>query len=57
MHFKVSLRKYEDEKCSEMYPKHRHLTRGIDTSTQMCYGDTENEEVPTDTCQVIFVCM
>lgn len=54
MPFQVLLRQYTDEECSERYPEHRNLARGFDTSIQMCYGDTENQAAPTDTCEVIF---
>lgn len=54
MLFQVLLRKYTDEECSERYPEHRLLARGFDTSIQMCYGDTEKQPGPTDTCEVIF---
>ncbi|CAB3260971.1 unnamed protein product [Arctia plantaginis] len=47
----VSLRRFTEEDCSERYPKHRHLINGFDVLTQMCYGDTGDQQVPTDTCE------
>ncbi|XP_050559828.1 serine protease snake isoform X2 [Spodoptera frugiperda] len=44
----VTLRKYDTQTCSKLYPKHRHLVKGFDEATQMCYGDDKD---PKDTCQ------
>ncbi|KAF9797952.1 hypothetical protein SFRURICE_019295 [Spodoptera frugiperda] len=44
----VTLRKYDTQTCSKLYSKHRHLVKGFDEATQMCYGDDKD---PKDTCQ------
>ncbi|KAJ8705462.1 hypothetical protein PYW08_012508 [Mythimna loreyi] len=44
----VDLVRYDAEKCSQLYPKHRHLLDGYNHTTQMCYGDTQ---VAKDTCE------
>ncbi|KAJ8705463.1 hypothetical protein PYW08_012509 [Mythimna loreyi] len=44
----VNLVRYDAEKCSQLYPKHRHLRDGYNHTTQMCYGDTQ---VAKDTCE------
>ncbi|KAJ8708938.1 hypothetical protein PYW07_013542 [Mythimna separata] len=44
----VNLVRYDAKKCSELYPKHRHLREGYNHTTQMCYGDTQ---VAKDTCE------
>ncbi|KAJ8705458.1 hypothetical protein PYW08_012504 [Mythimna loreyi] len=44
----VDLVRYDAEKCSQLYPKHRLLRDGYNHTTQMCYGDTE---VAKDTCE------
>ncbi|XP_022819097.1 serine protease snake-like [Spodoptera litura] len=44
----VTLRKYDTQTCSKLYPKHRHLVNGFDEATQLCYGDDND---PKDTCQ------
>uniref|UniRef100_A0A2A4JMC3 Peptidase S1 domain-containing protein n=2 Tax=Heliothis virescens TaxID=7102 RepID=A0A2A4JMC3_HELVI len=44
----VKLQRYDEEKCSQLYPKHRHLVHGYNHTTQMCYGD---ETDPKDTCE------
>nr|XP_049703856.1 serine protease snake-like [Helicoverpa armigera] len=44
----VKLERYDEETCSQLYPKHRHLVHGYNHTTQMCYGDYEK---PKDTCE------
>ncbi|XP_052757190.1 serine protease snake-like isoform X2 [Galleria mellonella] len=44
---KTELFQFSKEECSSKYKPNRLLKRGIDHSTQMCYGHRER---PTDTC-------
>ncbi|XP_075987271.1 venom protease-like [Anticarsia gemmatalis] len=44
----VNLEQFSAQECDAMYPVHRHLRRGYDHRTQMCYG-SKTEVV--DTCE------
>ncbi|XP_075987364.1 mast cell protease 1A-like [Anticarsia gemmatalis] len=44
----VTLREYNETECSTSYPIHRHMKRGYDHATQMCFG---SHSKVTDTCQ------
>lgn len=45
---KVILTKYTHEECSSKYPAFRLMKQGVDTASQMCYGD---RTMSKDTCQ------
>ncbi|KOB68290.1 Serine protease HP21 [Operophtera brumata] len=44
----VSLTKFSDEECEDMYPTNRLLKSGLDSSAQMCYG---HKTIIRDTCK------
>ncbi|XP_075987181.1 venom protease-like [Anticarsia gemmatalis] len=44
----VTLVEYNETECSTSYPVHRHMKRGYDHSSQMCYG---SHSKVSDTCQ------
>lgn len=45
---KVIIKKFAPDECRTKFPKNRHMKRGLDDSTQICYGDKESNK---DTCQ------
>ncbi|CAB3258762.1 unnamed protein product [Arctia plantaginis] len=44
----VDLNEFNETKCGELYGPHRHMPRGFDRQTQMCYG---SYTAIVDTCQ------
>jgi len=42
------LKEYDYKKCSKLYPVHRLMPEGLNSTTQVCYGDDHNSK---DTCQ------
>ncbi|KAF9411865.1 hypothetical protein HW555_009470, partial [Spodoptera exigua] len=45
----VLVVKLSDDKCRKEYPVHRHLFKGYDPATQLCYGGVD--QGITDTCE------
>ncbi|XP_046975600.1 serine protease snake-like [Vanessa cardui] len=45
---KVILEEFSPEECAELFPPERNLRNGLNTSTQICYGDKTTSR---DTCQ------